>query len=195
MADCRFPIQIMVKGRQIYVPCGHCAWCLSGEREKMVFRLEQEAKDHLYSTFVTLTYDDDHLPFHVDGDGVIHYDVCKRDLQKYHHNLRKHHKFRFLVSSEYGPKTHRPHYHGVYFHDEPIDFVGKWLLGNNSFQKPCNKGGFKYVLKYTLKGSNVPDGSMPNFRLMSRRPGLGASFNYKGQDYLLTENGLKLGVP
>ena len=102
-------------------------------------------------------------------------------------------KFKYFVTSEYGKKTLRPHYHGIYWYDEPYDFAKLWPFGDNNVQVPANSGSFRYVLKYILKGSFIPDGANDNFRLMSRRPGIGSNFKfiYKGEPYILGKNGVK----
>lgn len=192
---CRFPILLAIEKRQIYVPCGKCAWCLDSLRNEWFFRLKQESMHHQFTSFVTLTYRDQDLPFHVDDNGVIHYDVSKEHIRSFHEDLWRKYEFRYMVCSEYGSKSGRPHYHGVYFHDEPIRFIDFWPFGDNNSQFPARDGSFKYVLKYTLKGSNVPEGSEKNFRLMSRRPGLGSNFKYDGQKFLLSENGKAFKVP
>lgn len=194
---CRFPVQIECKGRQIYVPCGKCAWCLSLLRDQWVFRLKQEAKEHLWNYFVTLTYRDEDLPWIVnDETGEMVNSVNKQHISDFNRDLRKKgFKFRFFVTSEYGPKTLRPHYHGIYFCDQPMDLEKSWPHGDNNVQLPANDGSYQYVTKYVLKGSQIPEGAAPNFRLMSRRPGIGSRFNYKGDDYLITPGGIKIAAP
>lgn len=193
---CRFPIQITCKGRQIYVPCGKCAWCLSRIRDEWVFRMKKESKDHVFSSFVTLTYRDEDLPYSINEEtGEMVNSVSLRDIQLFHKSLHKKLEFKHVLCSEYGPQTLRPHYHGIYFHDKPFDIAGFWPYGDNNTQYPAKVTSFKYVLKYMLKGSNVPPGAEPNFKTVSRRPGIGSTFNYKGDEYILTENGVKSCVP
>lgn len=198
---CRYPVLLNVKGRLIYVPCGHCAWCLSAYRDEWVFRMKIEAKDHLYNYFNTFTYRDEDLEYSVNSDtGELVPTVCMSHIQNFHRKLRKDgFKFRFLVSSEYGPQTFRPHYHGIYFCDQPMDFEKLWPHGDNNVQLPASEASMKYVLKYMLKGSHVPDGAQPNFRLMSLRPGIGSRLDIKNNEhlpfYLIDENGSRRAVP
>ena len=100
------------------VPCGKCVECLSQKRNDWSVRLYYEMQK--YSTppaFVTLTYDDDHLPSMVDEDtGELVPVVSKRDLQLFFKRLRKRVPgIRYFFCSEYGPTTGRPHYHGIIF--------------------------------------------------------------------------------
>ena len=99
--QCRFPVLVNVKGRQIYVPCGKCAWCVANARADWFVRLRFEARTALYRSFVTLTYDDDHLPVKVDSEtGLIVPTVSLRDVQLFHMRIRKKYKFRFMLCSE-----------------------------------------------------------------------------------------------
>lgn len=44
------------------VPCGKCAACINRKASIMVTRLNVESQCHPYTLFVTLTYDNEHLP-------------------------------------------------------------------------------------------------------------------------------------
>lgn len=192
---CISPIRLKDdKGRIYYVPCQKCAWCRKSLRDQWVFRLQMEKKFNPYARFLTLTYDDDHIKFNVDDEtGVMTPTLSKSDIGEFHKALwNAGFKFRFLVSGEYGPKTFRPHYHGVYFSKERIPFLDFWKNGANCTDYPAKVQSFKYVLKYVLKGGFVPEGADPLFHTMSRRPGLGSQFNYKGQEYVLTAGGVKV---
>lgn len=78
-------------------------------------RCVHEAQLHERNCFVTLTYDDKHLPEH--GS------LWKPDLQKFFKRLRKNvHSFRYYACGEYGETTQRAHYHACLF---GIDFSDK----------------------------------------------------------------------
>lgn len=47
---------------EIVVPCGKCLACLKNRQSAMVVRCKREAQQRGSFAFVTLTYDDDHLP-------------------------------------------------------------------------------------------------------------------------------------
>ena len=77
-------------------------------------RCMHEAKLHDRNCFVTLTYDDLHLPPH----GSLRY----RDIQLFHKKLRRRvGAFRFFLCGEYGEQLGRPHYHACYFGMFPPD--------------------------------------------------------------------------
>ena len=65
---------------------------------------------HDDSVFITLTYDDKHLPANAS--------LRKSDLQKFFKRLRKRlgeRKIRYFACGEYGDQTQRPHYHAIIF--------------------------------------------------------------------------------
>lgn len=70
--------------------------------------------------FITLTYDDDHLP--------INQSLDYRDFQLFLKRLRKHfapREIRFFMCGEYGSNTRRPHFHAALFN---LDFPDKKLF-------------------------------------------------------------------
>jgi len=68
-----------------------------------------ESTLHADNCFITLTYNDDHLP---EGGSLI-----KSDFQKFIKRLRKNHgvKIRYFACGEYGTEFARPHYHACIF--------------------------------------------------------------------------------
>lgn len=61
---CFHPVRIYNKylGEYCYVNCRKCDGCLSARAAELQSRVENECKQHLYSLFFTLTYDNEHLP-------------------------------------------------------------------------------------------------------------------------------------
>lgn len=99
-----------------YVPCGKCVECIEKRSKDWQFRAEQEFKLHPFAYFLTLTYNMEHLPL----DGTLPV-LNKRDLQLFFKRLRKRYgTFRYFALGEYGPTTHRPHYHVMLFFDTPF---------------------------------------------------------------------------
>lgn len=101
---------------EMSVPCGRCIGCRLEYSRKWAIRCCNEASLYNDNCFVTLTYDDKHLPSNKS--------LLKRDLQLFLKRLRK--KFgegiRFFACGEYGDETLRPHYHMILFNFSPRDF-------------------------------------------------------------------------
>lgn len=113
----------------IQVPCGYCILCREEQARQTAVRITHEAKDWIENSFITLTYDDQHLPKH----GSLDYS----DLQKFWKRLRKHiGTLRYYAVGEYGDKTKRPHYHACIFghafiEDRVITQTEPYLLWEN----------------------------------------------------------------
>lgn len=194
---CLNPIHLKIDDsiKERVVPCGKCNACLVRSRMEWACRLEYEDRQAKSSFFVTLSYDNDHLPVveYVEPDtGACFYNgvVSKRDIQLFMKRLRKELdslgcKLRYYLISEYGPQTLRPHYHGLFFLDSVVD--------HDSFHRACCSAWplcrperltvdavtaerIKYCTEYALTKNSIPSYLEPNFRLMSRRPGIGASY-------------------
>lgn len=94
--------------REIKIPCGQCIGCRIRRREEWALRCYCESKMHKSNLFVTLTYDDAHMPC----DGSLNY----RHYQLFMKRMRKEFgSFRFFMCGEYGENTGRPHYHALFF--------------------------------------------------------------------------------
>ena len=140
-------------------------------------RAYHESTLHDQNSFITLTYDDDHLP----KDGCID----KKHLQDFFKRLRRDlppGTVRYIACGEYGEQTRRPHYHAILFgldflHDKiTIDdslytsptLERFWGQGHVSIA-PVTMASICYVCGYVMKKINDAD----TFNLMSRRPGIG----------------------
>lgn len=94
----------------LWVPCGHCTSCRIAHAREWATRLLHELEFWEDSSFITLTFDDDHLP----EDKSIH----KEDLQLFFKRFRKRlgdRKIRYYACGEYGEERGRPHYHAILF--------------------------------------------------------------------------------
>lgn len=180
MGQCTNPRSIDTKRtpkRFILVRCGKCAECLKHYVSTWTTRLEIHGRDYSFCDFVTLTYSDDNLP----SNGV-----SLRDVQLFFKRIRKFYsssdfelKFSYVLISEYGPETHRPHYHGLFYSNIKIDYEYFWKLGFVTDELILPER-INYVLSYhILKDLNVPDGKNKNFRCMSKSIGLDAFDKYE----------------
>ncbi len=179
-------------------------------------RCVHESKMHEFSSFVTLTYDDEHVPT----------SLRYSDFQKFMKRVRK--KFgptRFFMCGEYGENTYRPHFHaclfGVFFVDRTVHSVsgplpvyrsatleqlwpfGFSTVGDVTFESAA------YCARYVLKkvtGARADEhykrvdlrtgeivSVMPEFCRMSLKPGIGATWFAKYHSDVYSD--VKDGVP
>uniref|UniRef100_A0AAU8B1L6 Replication initiator protein n=1 Tax=Dulem virus 128 TaxID=3145605 RepID=A0AAU8B1L6_9VIRU len=109
------------------IPCGHCIGCRLDRSRLWADRCMLELMYHERACFITLTYDDFHIPrrFYgssADGTAKPCFTLLKRDFQLFIKRLRKANpslSIRYFACGEYGPSTFRPHYHAILF---GIDF-------------------------------------------------------------------------
>lgn len=182
--------------------CGQCLPCRINRRRVWQHRLILESLKHPASCFVTLTYNDEHLP---DGGSL-----SPHDLQKFLKRLRRviePLKIRFYGVGEYGDRTWRPHYHLAIF-GIGIDFVhviadawsvdgvpiGHVVVGSLTFESAGYIAG--YVTKKLTNGKDekvceVLDGRYPEFARMSNRPGIGSGVIDEVADVLMSDVGSK----
>lgn len=187
------------------VPCGKCAACLTNKRKEWTFRLNQELLVSSSSFFITLTYDDEHIPVTEDGLPTF----SKRDIQLFIKRLRKNtnRKISYYIVSEYGEKTYRPHYHGFIFNlnanqQEATDLILKsWKNGHVKIGT-TQSASIAYVTKYIINRNNIKGLSKP-FALISKRPAIGSSYlELYGESHLIDkekffvrQNGFKQAIP
>lgn len=117
---------------EVQVACGHCLGCRLDHASMWQTRLMMEAKNWEKCCFVTLTYNNPHLPMKYGKPQLV-----KKDLQDFLKRLRYHYQgeeewvnpktgeyenpIRYYACGEYGPKGGRPHYHLAIFNWEPED--------------------------------------------------------------------------
>lgn len=157
-------------------------------------RLLAEYKYCTGSTFfITLTYEDSHVPMEFGSDGLpLFYTTSKRDVQLWFKRIRKRcvsdlGRIRYFIVSEFGENTGRPHYHAIVFTDVrcSLDYMTEainetWQKGYiNDVQYLKGNGGLRYVANYITKALDC----YKTFALMSRRPGLGISYVEAQSDY------------
>lgn len=164
------------QGRRLLLPCRHCVGCRLDKSREWANRIIMEQPYHSESWFLTLTYDDDHLPPAYPTDPAtgeilsVHSTLVKSDLQKFWKRLRKNsgQKISYFASGEYGSTTYRPHYHALVFGlhlDDPqvikhgfdgtpyytSDFISKcWPYGMHILGNVTWKSA-AYVARYTMK--------------------------------------------
>lgn len=167
----------------IIVPCGHCEECKSAKRQAIYTRLYYEYKEcellNGYCMNITLTYAPSSLP-HVSFKSVDYPCFCAKDIQNYIKRIRKHFSdkgiecpFTYFCSMELGGKTHRPHYHVLFFVKSPnvcwtyfnLVLKSKWNFGFTA----CGRLGprvqspqaLNYAAKYVAKDAYEDEWYLP----------------------------------
>lgn len=122
-------------GEKMTVACGGCIGCRLDRSRSWAARIMHEASLYTSNCFVTLTYDEEHMPrLWTGGPGTLK----KEDFQKFMKRLRKRFapkRIRYYQCGEYGEELDRPHYHACLFN---LDFPDKKLLQEN-------QGNFLFV--------------------------------------------------
>lgn len=178
MPLCEFPY---VSGFRVF-GCGKCLPCTKVKRRVWTHRIMLESYAHKENSFLTLTYDDDHLP---KGGSLV-----PRDYQLFFKRFRKiiyPRSLRYFLVGEYGEKSFRPHYHAALFGISCSDVdivqrawtdpktgssIGHVLLGD------LNISSARYIAGYVTKkvdAPSLPVGLYPQFTRMSNQPGIGFS--------------------
>nr|CAI9752554.1 replication initiation protein [Microvirus sp.] len=188
--------------RAYNVPCRKCIGCrLDYSRNWANRMLLEYYANGKKAVFITLTYRPEDVPFSdVSRETMT---LRKKDCQDFMKRLRWNmplHPIRFYLSGEYGPQTHRPHYHAILFGLTLYDFLDArplktrsetgctmytscyleniWSHGFVSIEE-ANYKTFAYVARYMLKKQFKQDARkdcVPEFSLCSRRPGIGAPY-------------------
>lgn len=176
-------IALRKDGNPVPVPCGKCLDCRKAFQTEWIFRLEQEAKRTVCPCFVTLTYDNDHLPIMADPEtGELLSVVSKRDFQLFMKRLRKIggddlKNCRYFAIGEYGSKYNRAHMHAIIIAPSihsaaQLDKYVKQAWQNGFVAtKFATRKQFHYVCKYMNKIDDRRHLVKP-FRLFSRSIGL-----------------------
>ena len=185
------------------LPCGQCVGCRLERSRQWAARCMHEASLYDQNCFITLTYDDAHLPED--------YSLRYSDFQGFMKRLRSRFfssKIRFYMCGEYGEDFGRPHYHAILFNFDFADKLyfkrvgesklytsaalselwpfGHSLIGSATFESAA------YVARYCLKKVTGKDAERhyravdpdtgetwvrtPEFNKMSLRPGIGGTW-------------------
>lgn len=117
------------KSRAQVIPCGNCWACNLNYSAQWATRIMKEVEKTENNWFITLTYDDEHLPIAekmeyngtiYENDGTWRGTLNPEDTHTFINSLRKHferdlkHKgMKYYYCGEYGSETLRPHYHMI----------------------------------------------------------------------------------
>lgn len=184
------------------VPCGHCLACRIARTREWTVRLLHESEFWDDTLFVTLTYDDEHLP--------PNRSLVPRDLTLFFKRLRKDlgkRLIKYYACGEYGDTFGRPHYHSIIFGLSPKDIK---LIDDNWSQGFVKIGtvtydSCRYVAGYVQKklyGKASKEyeekGIVAPFSRMSKGIGLSYIDKYWNKLYdmnTVTVRGVPMGLP
>lgn len=187
----------------VLVPCGQCIGCRLDYSRTWASRCMLEAMDHETNYFLTLTYNDDHLP---PGKKLLP-TLVPEAMQLFIKRLRRHYEYtyghtgiRFYGAGEYGDISGRPHYHIIAFNLplQDLTVFGKNELGHTFYRSAtlealwpygyvvigeCTWQSCAYTARYVVKkqkgqtaGVYEEAGIYPEFCRMSRKPGIARNY-------------------
>ena len=219
-----FNVQEGFRDLPVQVPCGRCIGCRLEKSRQWAVRMMHEASLHEFNCFITLTYDEKHLPRFASLD--------KRAFPKFIKRLRKAVwplRFSYFHAGEYGGTFGRPHYHACIFgYDFPDKVV--WTVRNghtvwrSALLESCWKFGLSevgsltfesaaYVARYVVAKKlgkeaesaydvvDVSSGEVvgrrePEYATMSRRPAIASNwFKQYHQDVYPSDQVIARGSP
>lgn len=201
-------------GRTVEVPCGKCPACRKEKSKAWALRMVVESLYWKECIFLTLTYDDDHIPtcaptLTSQGHLTLPFTLCKDDVQRFWKRLRKAiypRKIRYYLCGEYGDNTFRPHYHAVVFGlgyaDRPV--VESCWRDGFVYLEDVNLATCNYVAGYVQKklygdvSKDVYGNRLPPFACMSK--GIGRQYVQEHwreimDDGFILYHGSRLRVP
>lgn len=132
-------INIYNKNNRYYqveqIPCNHCWACNLNYSAEWATRIMKEVEQSEHNYFITLTYDDKHLPILEEiqchygetykmyrNDGTWQGSLFPEDMETFINSLRKYFErkgvkgIKYYYCGEYGETTLRPHYHIILMH-------------------------------------------------------------------------------
>lgn len=210
---CNHPI--MLQGYT--VPCGQCRACRINYASNFALRCVMESLGYKENVFLTLTYDDAHMPKNRSVDVAVFQKFMKRFRKSIYPA-----KCRFYGAGEYGSKSMRCHYHILIFGigvSNPVFENLSWDYKHNGFWCTCKawkdeKGAplghcfigtvtiksAQYVAQYVLKkwkGKGAKEhyeslGIKPEFCLASRRPGIGLAYLEANRETIIAKGYISL---
>lgn len=199
--------------RPLKTTCRQCIGCRLAKSLEWAVRCEHERILHDEACFITLTYDNQHLP----ENGSLNH----RDFQLFMKELRNHvsgrqkggKALRYYMCGEYGEKRGRPHYHLILFGWAPKDLVerekrrGVQYYESPTITKLWRRGGTRvgeanfqtaaYCARYITKKLNGKraheyGNKKPEYNQPSRRGGLGKGWMEKYYNDVYPKDSVRL---
>jgi hypothetical protein len=200
------------------IPCTKCIECRANHAKEWAVRAYMETKQNPTGIFLTLSYDNKHLPIGELGNPTLR----KRDITLFKKRLRERTgaTIKTFECGEYGEKRGRPHYHMIIWNWKPTDerlikqnISGDSLFNSQYLEKIWSKGLIiygnisyesaayvaRYVNKKKITRALAPD-QEETYINMSRKEGIGKgewTINHEKYQklnsiYVPTKNGTKI---
>lgn len=195
--------------RSLDLPCGQCIGCRLERSRQWAIRCMHESQLHKHNSFITLTYDNTHLP----SDGSLDHKDFQRFLKRLRKTLEKRGlRVRYYMAGEYGDLHARPHFHACIFgYDFPdkklwqrtaagsmlyrsAELEALWPFGHSTIGDVTFESA-AYVARYIMKKQTGKDAEShykrihpetgeyldltPEYNKMSLKPGIGCDFYKK----------------
>lgn len=193
----RFKLPSDQREPDYWIECGKCMGCRNRQKEDWATRMVHESKMWDRNCFVTLTYDDEHLPH----DGR----VSRKHIRNFIKRLQRFcdRPIRYYACAEYGERTGRAHYHIVIFNEDFLSSryyfdAGAGNYGNKEIEQiwgmgqvtiaPFNEARAYYTAGYVAK--KMGDEAQDTFALQSRNPPLGKPWFEKHWKSLVNVKGV-----
>lgn len=184
------------------VECRKCNFCLANRRDDWAFRMNEEEKESYTAHFITLTYDQEHVPRVWDENDKMYLSLKKQHLYTFLKMMKQDQhrmelgdawKIKYYAVGEYGSEefTTRPHYHLITFNTHPktINRIQDGLLWGKGIAdiSLVNGGAPAYCAKYIIdrKPFDENDPREKVFSTMSRgrTKGIGSRYLEKNGNW------------
>lgn len=204
--------------RNLDLGCGRCIGCTLRRSAHWSVRCYHESLQHSTNSFITLTFDNEHL----DSNRSL----VKSDFQYFMKRLRINTgvRMRYYHCGEYGSKKGRPHHHACLFgygfpdrkfwrysdsgfpmyRSEVLDVAwqhrGLATVNDLTYDSVSYCTGYIVQKVFGRDAEHYYEGRLPEYNTMSRKPGLGRQWidRYLSDVYpadFVIVDGRKLGVP
>lgn len=179
--------------KTLTLPCGQCRGCRLTSSRTWAIRCVHESQMHKFNSYITLTYNDEHLAPELSldyRDWQLFVKRIKKRLARHAaspHLLCKEGTVRFYVGGEYGPRYGRPHWHACLFGLDFADRVpykktnsGEMLDISQTLTDIWGKGfasvgnitfnSAAYIARYIMK-KRTGDGNKKNYEIIDPETG------------------------
>ncbi len=193
------------------VPCGQCTACRITRAKEWSIRMVHESFHHEHNIFVTLTYDDEHLP----KNGEINTEETRNFIKRLRKHLGVNRRIKYFITGEYGKNDDRPHYHAIIFglglKEHKIKKTKNgWHILEGPVCKAWTKGyiqggtvtpdSTRYVAEYIQKKLYKTEDGERKQPFATQSNGLGQAWYKKNQQYLknnlaITFQGKRFPIP